>query len=103
MKRLVAVAAALMLAGCGANPQQSAVAACQKEVAKKLAGKSFEIDAADMLAKVQKHSETEMQLSFTVFFDKGLPAETRQTVDCRVQFDPKNPKAEPFVFIQFNW
>ena len=103
MKRLVAVAVAVLLSGCGAKPEEAAVAACQKAVNEKLAGKSFEIDAADMLGKIQKQSETEMQITSTVYFDKGLPAETKQTVDCRVRFDPNNKKAEPFVFVQFTW
>ena len=104
MKRLVAVAAALLLAGCGAKPEQLAVNACQKAVTEKLSGKSFEIDAADMLAKIQKQSDTVMQINSTVFFDKGLPAETKQTFECRVQFDPNNMSNEPSVtFLQFTW
>jgi hypothetical protein len=104
MKKLVVVAAAALLAGCGAKPEQRAVDACQKAVTQKLAGKSFELDADDMLAKVQKQSDTVMQINSTVFFDKGLPAETKQTFDCRVQFDANDAAKEPVVtFMQFNW
>lgn len=104
MKRLVALAAALLLSGCGAGPEQQAVDACQSEIAGKLAGKSFEIDAAEMLGKIQKQSDTVMQVTSTVYFDKGLPAETKQTFDCRVQFDPNDRSAAPKVtFLQFNW
>ena len=104
MKRLVAVAAAVLLSGCGAKPEQLAVSACQKAVTEKLAGKSFELDAADMVAKVQKQSDTVLQVNSTVFFDKGLPAETKQTFDCRVQFDANDMSKEPSVTsLQFNW
>ena len=104
MKRLVALAAAVLVAGCGAKPEQRAVDACQKAVTEKLAGKSFEIDAQDMLAKTQKQSDTVMQINSTVFFDKGLPAETKQTFDCRVQFDANDAAKEPVVtFMQFTW
>lgn len=104
MKRLVALAAAVLVAGCGAKPEQRAVDACAKEITTRLSGKSFEIDPKDMLGKVEKPADGVMQINSTVYFDKGLPAETKQTFDCRVQFDPANAAAEPKVTsLNFIW
>lgn len=97
------LAVVLAFAGCGGGPPNKVVAACEKAVAAKLAGKSYELDAADMAAKIQRQGDTS-QLVSTVVFDKGLPEETRQTFECRVRIDPANPEAEPAVtFLQFNW
>lgn len=105
MKRLIGVTAAVaLLAGCGGNRQELAVTACEKAVAERVTGRTFELDRADMLAKAQAQGENGMQVNSTVVFDKGLPAESRQTFECRVQFDPENAGAEPSVTgLQFTW
>ena len=105
MKRLlVATFATLALASCGSSPETRAVETCEKAIAEKLADKTFELDKADMQAKLQKPSEVEMSITSTVVFDKGLPSESKQTFECRLRFDPAKPDAEPSVtFLQFNW
>jgi hypothetical protein len=95
---------ALALAGCGNSNEQRAVAACQKAIGEKLAGKAYDLDAKDMLAKAKGAGDNVVALGSTVVFDKGLTSESKQTFDCRVQFDPKNPNAEPAVqALQFTW
>ena len=105
MKRLLVVAfATLALAGCGNSPESRAVGTCEKAIAEKLAAKAFELDKADMAAKIQKTGEGDMSITSTVIFDKGLPSESKQTFECRLHFDPAKPDAEPSVtFLQFNW
>ena len=95
---------ALLLGGCGSSNEQRAVTACEKAIAAKLAGKGFDLDQKDMLAKAKADGDNVIALNSVVVFDKGLPSESKQTFDCRVQFDPKNPKAEPAVqTLQFTW
>jgi len=97
------LAVVLAFAGCGGGPPNKVVAACEKAVAAKLGGKTYELDAADMAAKIQRQGDIS-QLVSTVVFDKGMPDETRQTFECRVRVDPANPAADPMVtFLQFNW
>lgn len=102
---LLVLAASMALAGCGGGPKNKVVAACEKAVSEKLAGKNFELDPDDMQAKIETQGDAvSQQLVSTVVFDKGLPDETRQTFECRVRLDPGNPDAEPAVtFLQFNW
>jgi len=95
---------ALALGACGTSNEQRAVDACQKAIAAKLTGKGFDLDHKDMLAKAKADGDNVIALSSSVVFDKGLPSESKQTFDCRVQFDPKKPSAEPAVqALQFTW
>jgi len=95
---------ALALGACGQSNEKRAVAACEKAIAAKLAGKGFDLDQKDMLAKAKADGDNVIALNSSVVFDKGLPSESKQTFDCRVQFDPKNPNAEPAVqALQFTW
>lgn len=105
MQRLAIVASlALALAACGGGKEDRAVAACEKAIGEKLAEKAFELDRGDMRAKLQSTADGRMQINSTVVFDKGLATESKQTFDCRVQFDPANPAAEPaIVGLQFTW
>lgn len=105
MKRLLVPAfATLALASCGSSPESRAVSTCERAIAEKLADKTFELDKADMAAKIQKPSEGDMSITSVVVFDKGLPSESKQTFECRLRFDPTQPDADPSVtFLQFNW
>lgn len=97
-------AVALVLTACGASPDQRAVDACRNAIAEKMSGKSYEIDAKDMLVKLQKQDSNTVTITSMLFLDKGLPAETKQSFECRVQFDPNDPKAEPsIVGLTFTW
>lgn len=105
MKRSMLFAAmALLLTACGASPDQRAVDACRDAIAEKMTGKTWEIDEKDMLVKLQKQDNNTVAISSVLFLDKGLPAETQQTFECRAQFDPNNPKAVPsIVGLTFTW
>ena len=105
MQRFVMVAGlALALAACGGGDEDRAIAACEKAIADKVGDKAYVLDAADMRAKVQTAPEGRMQINSTVVFDQGLTSESRQTFDCRVQFDANNPSAEPAVVgLTFTW
>ena len=103
-KLSVIVGLALALAACGGGQEDRAVATCEKAISEKLKDKSFELDHADMRAKLQKPEEGVVQINSVVVFDKGLAAESKQTFECRVKFDPQNPSAEPMVIgMQFTW
>jgi hypothetical protein len=105
MQKLSMIAGlALALAACGGGQEDRAVAACEKAIGEKLKDKSFELDHKDMRAKLQKPEEGVVQINSVVVFDKGLAAESKQTFECRVKFDPQNPSAEPkIVGMQFTW
>ena len=95
---------ALALTACGGGDEDRAVAACEKAIAAKLGDMVFVLDAGDMRAKLQSSPAGLMQINSTVVFDQGQTSESRQTFDCRVQFDAKNPSAEPAVVgLTFTW
>ena len=100
----VALAAALSLAACGKGPEKRAVETCQKAIAEKLSGKTYEVDAKAMAASAKSEANGVMTLTSVVVFDKGLPGESKQTLECKVQFDPKNASADPTVVgMTFQW
>ena len=104
IRSVALVTVVLALAACGSSHEKRAVEACQKAVKEKLGGKAYDVDAKDMLAKAKAGTDNVVALSSTVVFDKGLPSESKQTFECRVEFDPKNPKAEPAVIgMTFQW
>lgn len=107
MNRLIVCAAltlTLTLSACGKSPEKRAIAVCQKAIAEKLAGKTYDVDEKDMLAKAKSEANGVMTTGSVVVFDKGLPSESKQTMECKVQFDPKNPDADPAVIgMSFLW
>ena len=104
IRSLVLLTLPLALAACGTSPEKRAVETCQKAVTAKLEGKTFDLDLKDMLAKAKAGTDNTVALSSTVVFDKGLPSESKQTFECRVAFDAKNPKAEPALTgLTFQW
>jgi hypothetical protein len=103
-KTSMIVGLALALGACGGGQEDRAVTACEKAIAEKLKDKSFELDHGDMRAKLQMPEEGVVQINSVVVFDKGLAAESKQTFECRVKFDPQNPAAEPKIIgMQFTW
>ncbi len=107
MTRLIATAllgATILLAGCAKNMESRAVAACEKAIGEKLVGKTFVLDKKDMLAKAKHDGDDIIQVSSFIVFDQGLPSETKQAVDCRVEFNPKDRSADPAVVgLNFTW
>ncbi|MDR3386640.1 MAG: hypothetical protein P4L92_06260 [Rudaea sp.] len=95
------LAMGLLAGGCGNGRNDQAAAACNAEIAKKLAGKSYEIDIGDLARHVKTEAADTVVLSSTAIFDKGLSTEYKQTYDCRVRFDSTG--APSLIFVEFNW
>jgi hypothetical protein len=97
-------AIALALGACAGGSRDPAVQACTEAIAQRLTDKSYELDAADMAAKIEKQDGNVRQITSTVVFDKGLPAEKQQSFTCRVKLNPDNPDAAPEVIgLNFVW
>lgn len=91
----------LLVCACGNKRNETAAAACNKEIANRLAGKSYEIDVGDLARHVKTESTGTLLLSSTVVFDKGLSSQYQQTYDCRVRIDPAGNAS--VLYLQFNW
>jgi hypothetical protein len=95
---------AIALAGCGQSPQDLAIAACKTAVTERLTGKTWSVVDEEWKAGYKPGDPGLAEIVAPVYFDKGLPAETRQTVTCRVQFDANNAAAPPSVIgLVFQW
>jgi hypothetical protein len=92
---------ALLLAACGNSRDDHAASACSDEIAKRLAGRSFELDAADMTRHVKREAADTVLVSSTVVLDKAMSSENKQTFDCRVRFDAAGTPS--VLYLQFNW
>jgi hypothetical protein len=100
-KHVLPIVAGLCLCACGGGRNDQAGAACAKVIAEKLAGKSFELDRADMNAHASAEADNVVRIASTATFDKGLPTEYKQTFECRARFD--NTQAPSVISLQFNW
>jgi hypothetical protein len=97
-------ALAIVLAGCGKSPDDLAVAACKAAVSERLTGKTWSVVDEEWKGGYKAGDPGLAEIVAPVYFDKGLPAETRQTVTCRVQFDAADAAAEPSVIgLVFQW
>lgn len=107
MARLIKTAllgATLILTGCGQGLEKRAVSSCERAIGEKLSGKTFFLDKKDMLSKAKHDGDDIIQISTFVVFDQGLASESKQGVDCRVEFNPKDRAAEPTVVgLTFTW
>jgi len=101
VKLFVPAACLLLIAGCGTNRSDSAVQACSKAIADKLASKTFSLDRGDMNAHAKGETADVIAIASTITFDKGLSTEYQQTFDCRVRFE--NGKPPDVIGMQFNW
>jgi hypothetical protein len=93
--------AGLFLSACGHGPNDQAAAACSTEIAKRLNGKTYEIDIGDLAAHAKSEAADTLLLSSTAVFDKGLSTQYKQTYDCRVRIDSAG--AASVIYLQFNW
>lgn len=91
----------LVIAACGNARNEHAGQACGDEIAKRLAGRNFQLDASDMARHVKTESTDTVLITSTVVLDKGMSSENRQTFDCRVRFDAAG--APSVLYLQFNW
>jgi hypothetical protein len=101
VKLLMPAACLLLMTGCGANRNDSAVQACSKAIADKLGSKTFSLDRGDMTAHAKGETADVVAIASTITFDKGLSTEYQQTFDCRVRFE--NGKPPDVIGMQFNW
>ena len=90
----------LMLAACGGGPADVAAKACTAEVATRMAGKTYEVNAKDFAAHMQSESADTFLLKAPVTFDKGLSTEYKQTCQCRARVDKSGASV---LFMQFDW
>ena len=102
MRVLVPTILALGLVGCGDSPESAAVAACKAAIVEKLADKTFTLDEAEMLAKASTNADGVVQINSTIVFDKGLPSEYTQGVDCKARNNPSTGGAD-VISLGFAW
>jgi hypothetical protein len=93
--------AGLLLGACSQGRNDQAAAACSTEIAKRLSGKSYEIDIGDLAAHAKSEAADTLLLNSTAVFDKGLSTEYKQSYECRVRFDSAG--APSVLYMQFNW
>ena len=103
LRRVVPIGMALWLTACGTSPADLAVAACQSAIAERLVGKTYSLADADLKSGYKAIDTGIAELTAPVYFDKGLPGESRQDVTCRVQAAAA-PDAPPSVIgLTFQW
>jgi hypothetical protein len=93
--------AGLFLGACGHGRNDQAAAACSSEIAKRLSGKTYEIDIGDLAKHVKTEAADTLLLNSTAVFDKGLSTEYKQSYECRVRFDTAGVPS--VLYMQFNW
>ena len=101
VRALLVLALAASIAACGGGREKQAATACSAEIAKRLSGKSYEIDLRDLAAHAKAEAADTLLLSSVAVFDKGLSTEYKQNYDCRVRFDAAN--AASVLFLDFKW
>lgn len=89
------------LAACGNSREKQAATACSAEIAKRLAGKTYELDLRDLAAHAKAEAADTLLLSSTAVFDKKLSTEYKQGFDCRVRFDASNTPS--VLYLDFKW
>jgi hypothetical protein len=100
-RALMVLALGASIAACGNSRNDQAAAACSAEIAKRLSGKTYELDLGDLAAHAKSESADTLLLSSTAVFDKKLSTEYKQGFDCRVRFDTNNVPS--VLFLDFKW
>jgi hypothetical protein len=96
--------AVLALAGCGTTPAELAAAACKAAVAERLTAKQWSMVDDEIKVGFKAQDAGAAEIIAPVYFDRGLPTESKQTVTCRVQFDATDATAAPSVIgLVFQW
>ncbi len=98
---LLALTLISLLAGCGNQRNTAAAQACNAEIAKRLADKSYSLDVGDLSRHVQVEPTGTLFLTSNIIFDPGLSSEYRQSYECRVRIEKSGPPS--VLFLQFNW
>jgi hypothetical protein len=100
MRALMVLAVGASVAACGNSRNDTAASACNAEIAKRLSGKTYELDLRDLASHVKVESADTLLLTSTAVFDKKLSTEYKQVFDCRVRFDNTTPNV---LFLDFKW
>ncbi|MGA9334170.1 MAG: hypothetical protein WBV39_07830 [Rudaea sp.] len=86
---------------CGNHRNDTAAAACGKEIANQMGSKNYQVDLGDLASHAKAESADTVLMNSTVVFDKGLSTEVKQTYECRARVD-KSGNAS-VLYLQFNW
>lgn len=103
MRSMLVVGLTLILSACGGSGgNQAAADACMAEANSRLAGKSFEIDAAQLAASATtaEGGDGMLHLSTNVVFDPGLASEFTQVFKCKVRQDAAGTSV---ISLEFIW
>ncbi len=100
---VVPIGMALCLAACATSPADLAVAACRSAIAERLGGKSYTLADADLKSSYKTLDTGLAELTAPVYFDKGLPGESRQDVTCRVQAGAAADAPPSVIGLTFQW
>ncbi len=101
LRAALLIALCLLVSACGNGRDDHAAQACSDEIGKRLHGRNFGLDAADMVRHVKTEAADTVLVSSSVVLDKGMSSENRQTFDCRVRFDAAGTAS--VLYLQFNW
>jgi hypothetical protein len=97
---MLVMGGSVLLGACGGGPSDTAATACAADVANRMAGKTYEVNAKDFARSAQSESADTFLLKATVTFDKGLATEYKQVCTCRARVDKSGASV---LFMQFDW
>ncbi len=103
MRSILASFLLVLLTACGGSgPGKLAADACVAEANQRLAGKTFDLDTASLMASAKPEEGTVniWRLSSNVVFDRGLSSEFTQNVICRARVDDG---LADVLLLQFLW
>lgn len=100
---LTALVASLALSGCQGSQVAQAVNACEADINTRLSGKTFALAKSELQQSAKNEGADIVAMNATVTFDAGLPTESKQIVDCKVQFDLKGKAPPSVIHVQFTW
>lgn len=99
-RSILTVLLASSLGACGGD-ERAVADACTAEMGTRLAGKAYEFDAGKLQASAKAGSAAgTFELSVPVTFNRGLPSEFTQTMNCRARIDNG---AASVIAMEFIW
>jgi hypothetical protein len=87
MRKVILIAAACLLAGCGGGNAGKAVDACEKALQEKATGKPFAIDRSDMRSNAVEQADGVFVIESGITFDPGMPKEVKQRFNCSARMN----------------
>ncbi len=92
----------LLISACaGSAPGNVTAEACTAVVEQRLAGKTYELDAAKFAQSAEKEAGADdiWHLSTPIVFDRGLASEFTQTLKCKARIDAGTASVLSLEFI----